>query len=102
MILNIKIDKIIFKRERCNHVETFQKFKRNDFSIFFRKIYLSISSQISTFSFLVNSQKYIILQKKLIFLIFSISKLLFLTFIIKNVLDKKFELSRDTLNFDVF
>ena len=34
MILNMKINNIIFKRERCNHVEIFQKFKRNDLKFF--------------------------------------------------------------------
>ena len=61
IILNIKIDNIIFKRECYNHVEIFQKFKRDEFSILFRELYLSTSSQILIFQFFINSQKYIIL-----------------------------------------
>ena len=61
IILNMKIDNLIFKRERCDHAKILKKFKRDELSSFSRVLYLSSSfkSQVSISQ--IDSQKYIII-----------------------------------------
>ena len=97
IILNWKIDNLIFKRERCDHAKALKKFKRDEFSSFSRVFYLSSSFKFQVFISQIDSQKYIIMQNRSIF---SISKMIFSKFTIKNALEKKIEIFRDTLNLD--
>jgi hypothetical protein len=65
-MLNMQIDKIIFKSNRCIHSKIFKKLKT-----FFeqrhssKKIYLSFFTSFEKFSISINFQKYTILQKRL-------------------------------------
>ena len=98
IILNMKIDNLIFKRERCDHAKVLKKFKRDEFSSFSRVLYLSSSFKFQMFISQVDSQKYIIIQRRSIF---SISKMTFSKLTMKNALEKESEISRNTLNLDV-
>ena len=65
VMLNMQIDKIIFKSNRCIHFETFKNLKT-----FFehrhssKNIYLSFFTSLEKFSISINSQKYTILQRR--------------------------------------
>ena len=98
IILNMKIDNLIFKRERCDHAKTLKNFKRDELSSLSRVLYLSSSCKLQVSISQIDSQKYIIMQRR------SISSILKMTsskFAMKNALEEKIEISRDTLSLDV-
>ena len=98
IILNMKTNNLIFKRERCDHAKILKKFKRDEFSNFSRVLYLSSSFKSQMFISQIDSQKYIIIQKRSIF---SISKMTSSKFTMKNALEEEIETSRDISNLDV-
>ena len=98
IILNMKIDNLIFKRERYDHAKVLKKFKRDELSSFSRVFYLSSFFKFQMFISQIDSQKYIIMQRRSIF---SISKMTFSKLTMKNALEEKIEISRDILSLDV-
>ena len=93
----MKIDNLIFKRERYDHAKTLKKFKRDELFDFSRVLYLSSSFKSQMLISQSNSQKYIIMQKRSTF---STSKTILSKSTMKNALEEKIETSRDILSLD--